>query len=224
MPPIFVLASTSPARRHLLEQAGFTPLIYPSRFDEAAVRCNDPAELVERLALGKAEAVAQRFTEAPPAPDTDYVILGCDSVLVLGGQVCGKPGTTEAAIARWHQMRGRTGTLLTGHALLTVPARSAAPPSSQEPLVRHQNTQVHFANASDRQIEAYVATGEPLQCAGAFTLEGQGGLLIEGIEGCYSNVIGLSLPLLRKMLADLGYDVVDFWAGNTECTALPRNN
>ncbi|MEO0409232.1 MAG: Maf family protein, partial [Cyanobacteria bacterium P01_A01_bin.135] len=141
------------------------------------------------------------------------IVLGCDSVLVVAGEVCGKPETPEVAIARWQQMRGRQGTLLTGHALLAVAADPSVQPST---LLRHQVTQVSFANVSDPEIEAYVATGEPLQCAGAFALDGRGSLFVEQITGCYSNVIGLSLPLLREMLADLGYDALGFWSGNTE--------
>jgi septum formation protein len=191
----FILASASPARRRLLNEAGIAAFVCPSDFDEAQVQISEPAELVKTLAKGKAEAVVSRFS--------DSLILGCDSVLAMGGKIYGKPSSVAEAIARWQQMRGQVGELHTGHALIDQ--------TQNQTLVRSQVTRVFFADVSDRQIAAYVASGEPLQCAGCFALEGRGGLLIEKIEGCHSNVIGLSLPLLRKMLTDLGYDVADFW-------------
>lgn len=201
MPP-FVLASASPARRRLLNNAGITPLIHTSHFDESQVQAQDPFQLVQILAQCKAETVAERLDDAiAPA-----LILGCDSVLVLNQEIYGKPDSREEAIARWKQMRGQVGDLFTGHALVDQP--------SNQTVVRTQVTRVYFAKVSDRQIEAYVASGEPLRCAGCFALEGQGGLFIEKIEGCHTNVIGLSLPLLRQMLSDFGYDVIDFWSGD----------
>ena len=191
----FILASASPARRRLLNEAGIAAFVCPSDFDESQVRISEPAELVKTLAQGKAEAVVGRFS--------DSLILGCDSVLAMEGKIYGKPLSLADAIARWQQMRGRVGELYTGHALIDQ--------TQNQTLVRSQVTRVFFAEASDRQIAAYVASGEPLQCAGCFALDGRGGLLIEKLEGCHSNVIGLSLPLLRKMLTDLGYDIADFW-------------
>jgi septum formation protein len=130
--------------------------------------------------------------------------VGCDSVLLLNGEIHGKPENVEAAIARWQQMSGQIGELYTGHAIIDQ--------TQQQSLVRTQVTRVYFAQMSDRAIKAYVATGEPLKCAGAFALEGRGGLFVDRIEGCHSNVIGLSLPLLRQMLSQLGYDVTDLWS------------
>ena len=196
--PSFVLASASPARRRLLQIAGIDPIVCPSDFDESRVQISNPAELVQILALGKAEVVAQQFTNA--------LILGCDSVLVLEGEIHGKPATVAEAIGRWQQMRGQIGDLYTGHVLIDQ--------TQDKILVRYQMTRVYFAWVSDAQISAYVATGEPLKCAGSFALEGQGGLFVEKLEGCHSNVIGLSLPLLRQMFWDLGYDVTDFWRSN----------
>lgn len=193
--PQFVLASASPARRRLLEQAGFTITVCPSDFDEDSIQVKNPAELVRQLALSKAEAVAPRFSDA--------LVLGCDSILALNGETHGKPDGPQDAIARWQQMRGRVGELYTGHALIDQ--------RQGKTLVQALATQVHFAMPSDRQIAAYVATGEPLNCAGCFALEGRGGLFVEKLEGCHSNVIGLSLPLLRRMLAELGYDIADLW-------------
>ncbi len=191
----FILASASPARRRLLNEAGIAAFVCPSDFDESQVQISEPAELVKALAQGKAEAVINRFS--------DSLILGCDSVLAMGGRIYGKPLSVADAIARWQQMRGQMGELYTGHALIDQ--------TQNQTLVRSQVTRVFFAEVSDRQITAYVASGEPLQCAGCFALDGRGGLLIEKLEGCHSNVIGLSLPLLRKMLSDLGYDIADFW-------------
>ena len=175
--------------------AGIEPIVRPSDFDESQIQVNDPTVLVRTLAQGKAERVTSQFTNA--------LILGCDSVLALAGKIYGKPGNAAEAIERWQEMRGQVGDLYTGHALIDQ--------TQHKTLVRCQVTRVYFAWVSDRQIKAYVNTGEPLNCAGSFALEGRGGLFIEKIEGCHSNVIGLSLPLLRQMLTDLGYDPTDFW-------------
>jgi septum formation protein len=191
----FILASASPARYQLLRSAGFSVVVQPSDYDESLVQCPTASELVEVLAVGKAEVVMRQ--QVAPA-----LVLGCDSVLALDESIYGKPRDSAEAIDRWRMMQGRVGYLYTGHALFDTHQRSH---------VRHQVTEVHFAQMSDRQIEAYVATQEPLHCAGSFALDGYGGLFIDKIVGCHSNVIGLSLPLLRQMLADLGYDVTDFW-------------
>lgn len=191
----FVLASASPARRQLLQAAGIHPIVCPSDFDEAAVPLMEPSSYVITLARGKAEAVAPQFI--------DSLILGCDSVLSIHGEIHGKPGSPDEAIARWQRMRGQMGELLTGHVLIDQRRKKV--------IARRGLTQVYFADVSDRQIEAYIATGEPLHCAGCFTLEGRGSLFIEKLVGCHTNVIGLSMALLRQMLAELGYDAVDFW-------------
>ncbi|HEY9694365.1 MAG TPA: nucleoside triphosphate pyrophosphatase [Oculatellaceae cyanobacterium] len=193
--PTFVLASASPARRRLLQTAGIEPVVQVSNFDESQIQLSDPAELVQVLALRKAQTVAEQFTGA--------LILGCDSVLAVDGEIYGKPESPEQAIARWQKMRGQTGILYTGHALIDQPHNKT--------LVKCGITKVEFANVSDREITAYVATGEPLKCAGCFALEGKGGLFVEKLVGCHSNVIGLSLPLLRNMLIELGYIITDFW-------------
>ena len=193
--PTFVLASASPARRRLLQSAGIEPLVCPSDFDEAQIQLSDPDSLVQTLAQRKAETVAPKFESG--------LILGCDSVLLVNGEIHGKPNSPTEAIARWQKMRGNEGDLYTGHALIDLSVRRT--------LVRCQVTRVYFAQVSDRAIEAYVATGEPMKCAGCFALEGRGGLFVEKLVGCHTNVIGLSLPLLRQMLAQLGYDVTDFW-------------
>ncbi|HEY9906503.1 MAG TPA: nucleoside triphosphate pyrophosphatase [Thermosynechococcaceae cyanobacterium] len=197
----FVLASASPARRRLLQSAGIEPIVRVSDFNESQVRESEPEALVRTLALCKAQAVVANLSVSANTPT---LVLGCDSVLHLHGEIHGKPASAQEAIARWQQMRGQVGQLYTGHALITLPQPSLT-------LVRCQVTQVHFASITDRQIAAYVATGEPLSCAGCFALEGKGSLFIEKLEGCHTNVIGLSLPLLRQMLTELGYDAIDFW-------------
>ncbi|WP_414588892.1 Maf family protein [Scytonema sp. PCC 10023] len=193
--PSFVLASASVARRRLLQTAGIQPFVCASDFDESQVQINEPAQLVKTLAQRKAETVAPQFQSA--------LIMGCDSVLAINGEIHGKPADAEQARQRWQKMQGRFGDLYTGHALIDNTQKIT--------LVKYQVTRVYFAQLSDRTIDAYVATGEPLKCAGAFALEGRGSLFVEKIEGCYSNVIGLSLPLLRQMLTELGYNVTDFW-------------
>ncbi len=191
----FILASASPARRQLLKTIGIEAEVQPSRFDESSIQTANPIDLVQKLAFEKVRLVAQQHSSA--------LVLGCDSVMILDGEIFGKPKDRAEAIARWRQMRGRTGELYTGHALLDL--------YQNRNIVRHQKTLVEFALVSEHQIEAYVDTHEPLQCAGCFALDGKGGLFVERIQGCHSNVIGLSLPLLRQMLADLSYDVTDFW-------------
>lgn len=191
----FVLASASVARRKLLIDAGIQPFVCPSDFDEDTVVISDVQELVQVLARGKAEAVAPQFPNS--------LVLGCDSVLSIGGIIYGKPESPEEAIARWKQMRGGSGELYTGYALI-APGREA--------LVRYRMTRVFFANVSDAEVEAYIATGEPMHCAGAFATDGKGSMFVEKIEGCHTNVVGLSIPLLRQMMADLGYCAIDFWS------------
>jgi septum formation protein len=196
--PSFVLASASLARRKLLQTAGIEPIICQSNFDETQVQLEDPVELVQILAKCKAETVIDRFSDA--------LILGCDSILTVDNCIYGKPESPEIAIKRWQKMRGNQGILYTGHALFDL--------RQQKSLIRCGITKVDFAWISDAQIEAYVASGEPLKCAGSFALEGKGGLFVKKIEGCHSNVIGLSLPLLHQMMNELGYNVTNFWRQN----------
>lgn len=193
--PTFILASASPARRRLLQNAGIDPVIRVSDFDESQVQKSDPAQLVQTLAECKAQVVANQFDSG--------LVMGCDSVLLVDGEIHGKPDSPDQAIARWRKMRGNVGELYTGHALIDL--------TQNLTVVRCQVTQVYFAPISDRAIADYVATGEPLKCAGSFALEGYGSLFVEKIVGCHTNVIGLSLPLLRQMLEQLGYDVTNFW-------------
>jgi septum formation protein len=173
-----------------------------SGFDEDTITQTNPSELVQALATAKAESVSSAM--ARRALSGDALVLGCDSMLELGGAVLGKPGTPEEAIARWQQMRGNTGVLHTGHSLLELSDDAVIASAEQV-----ASTTVQFAEVSDAEIEAYVATGEPLQVAGAFTIDGLGGWFIERIEGDHHNVVGVSLPVLRTMLAQLGYTVSD---------------
>lgn len=194
--PKFILASASPARRRLLQTVGIEPIIKASDFDESQIQISEPAQLVQTLAQCKAETVAPQFSSA--------LVMGCDSVLALDGKIYGKPVDAQDAIASWQLMQGNSGDLYTGHVLIDN--------TQNRTIVKCQVTRVYFGKMSDRAIAAYVSTGEPLKCAGGFALEGFGSFFVEKIEGCHSNVIGLSLPLLRHMITELGYEVTDFWA------------
>lgn len=178
--------------------AGFAPEVIVSGFDEEAVLIDDATELVRTLAAGKADVVAAR-PEAAGA-----LVLGCDSALDVDGQVHGKPASPQEALERLRRLRGRTGQLVTGHCLLDTAHGTRA-----EAV---ESTTVHFGDYDDDELEAYVATGEPLQVAGAFTLDGYAAPFIAGVEGDPSNVIGLSLPVLRRLLRKLGVRVYDLWA------------
>ncbi|MEB3255054.1 MAG: nucleoside triphosphate pyrophosphatase [Synechococcaceae cyanobacterium] len=194
---MLVLASASPARRRLLEQAAIPHQVAVSGVEEEAFRDDDPRHLVQRLARAKAEAVAAQRRVAQP-------VLGCDSLLVFEGEVFGKPADAAQASDRWQRMAGGCAVLLTGHCLIGAESAAGQPAGSASPLLATVSTRLWFAPLGPAEIEAYVATGEPLQCAGGFALEGRGGALVERIEGCFSNVIGLSLPLLRRWLAAPG--------------------
>ncbi|WP_344069706.1 nucleoside triphosphate pyrophosphatase [Streptomyces crystallinus] len=193
-----VLASASPARLGLLRQAGLAPEVIVSGVDEDALTAPTPGELALVLAEAKADAVAAR-PEAAGA-----LLIGCDSVLELDGEALGKPADAEEATARWKSMRGRSGVLRTGHCVIdTADGRRASATAS---------TTVRFGEPSDAEIAAYVASGEPLHVAGAFTLDGRSAPFVNGIDGDPGNVIGLSLPLLRTLLAELGIGITDLWA------------
>jgi nucleoside triphosphate pyrophosphatase len=199
----FVLASASPARLRTLRAAGVEPEVLVSGVDEDRFTARSPTELVRALATAKARAVASRL-------DGAALVLGCDSMLQFGSDVLGKPGSAEEAVQRWKLMRGRTATLHTGHALVAVEDGRIV-----TSLEQAASTEVRFAEISDDEIQAYVGTGEPLQVAGAFTIDGLGGWFVESVTGDHHNVVGLSLPLLRRMLLDLGYAVTDLPAQPT---------
>lgn len=194
-----VLASASPARLSTLRTAGLDPVVVVSGVDESGVGGLPPAGLALALARLKCEAVATR-TDLP----TPALVLGCDSVLELDGQALGKPADAAEASARWREMRGRSGVLHTGHCLHDT--------STGRAVAETASTTVHFADVSDAEIEAYVATGEPLHVAGAFTIDGLGGAFVTRIEGDHHNVVGVSLALLRELTARLGHPWHGLWA------------
>jgi nucleoside triphosphate pyrophosphatase len=200
-----VLASASPARLATLRSAGLEPDVVVSGVDESQVTTADPASLALELAVLKARAVATGIDDA--------VVIGCDSVLEFDGAVHGKPTDAGEATARWRAMRGRSGVLHTGHCL--VDTRTGTE------LARSSDTVVHFADVSDEEIDAYVATGEPLRVAGAFTLDGLGGAFVTGIEGDPHTVVGIGLPLLRSMFESLGVRWTDLWRADRGSLAGP---
>jgi septum formation protein len=202
----FVLASASPARLAVLRAAGLDPSVVVSGVDEDAVAASlpdpSPSELVTALARAKADVVAETVAATRP----DAVIVGCDSMLSIGGEMVGKPGTPEVARERWATMAGSTGELLTGHAVIRVTGGKRVREASAS-----RTTTVRFASPSARELDVYIGTGEPLAVAGSFTLDALGGWFVEGIDGDPSSVIGISLPLTRGLLAEVGISVVDLW-------------
>lgn len=225
-----ILASQSPSRRSVLEQAGVEFEVQVSEVDESAVLESasaegplTPAETALLLARAKAETVA-----ALPA-SRGALVLGCDSVFELDGASYGKPYTVDVAFQRWQQMRGRTGTLHTGHWLVSAATASTTaqhswlgagamgagplgvPESTLASAGETVSSQVSFAEAPDEQILAYAQSGEALRCAGAFTLEGRGAAFIEHVQGDPNAVIGLSPAALNRLLGHFGASVTDFW-------------
>jgi septum formation protein len=203
--PRLVLASASPARLHLLTSAGIEPEVLVSGVDESVVAADGGAELSLALARMKAEAVAATLGASDRAAD-HLLVLGCDSVLELDGEILGKPADAADATRRWQQMRGRSGVLHTGHCVIELRSGRRAEASDE--------TVVTFANVTDDEIEAYVASGEPLQVAGAFKIDGLGAPFVARLDGNHTNVIGLSMPTLRELLASLGVGIIDLWRPN----------
>jgi len=194
-PTRLILASASPARLATLRAAGLDPEVIHSGVDEDAVELDEPAEYALRLARLKAVAVAANEPRA--------LIIGCDSVLEFEGEVLGKPTDAADAVDRWQRMRGKAGVLHTGHCVIDTHREGW--------LGRSAATQVRFAMIDDDEIDAYVATGEPLHVAGAFTLDRLGGAFVTGVEGDPHNVVGISIPLLREIVTDLGVTWTDLW-------------
>ncbi|KAJ1680509.1 hypothetical protein LUZ63_024271 [Rhynchospora breviuscula] len=208
-----LLASTSPARLMLLRQAGIEPETRAPDVDEEAVIAAVEAECgvlapdahVLLLARRKAADVAQRVVADDPA--FDGVVIGGDSMFELDGEILGKPYTAEAATARWRAMRGRTGVLHSGHSVWRV-----SPDAEAAEVHAVAAASVSFAaDVSDDEIAAYVATGEPLQVAGAFTVDSLGGAFIERVEGDPSTVVGMSLSTLRRLVTELGVPWTSLW-------------
>lgn len=213
-----VLASASPARLKLLQDAGISPTVIVSHVDEEALiehrerALGDgisltPAQVCQVLAQAKAEVVEELLGSAHTTSANQYstpIVIGCDSVLEWDGRGWGKPATSEEAGIRLREMRGSAGTLHTGHCVIDT--------ATGERRLLARSTVVHFAEMTDPEIDAYVATGEPLKVAGSFTLDGLAAPFVAGIEGDPSNVIGLSLPTLRLMLADLGIAWIQLWS------------
>lgn len=197
--PRLVLASASPARRATLVSAGLDPHVVVSDVDEDAYAAAGVAELVAVLARAKAEAVA-----AGLEPDDDTLVVGCDSLLEIDGEPLGKPGTAEAAVAYWRRLRGGTGHLHTGHHVVRLGPRAGT-------AAGVETTTVHFADLDEEEIEAYVATGEPQQVAGGFTIDGLGGAYVRSVDGDPHAVVGISLPLLRDLFARLGVRWHTLW-------------
>ncbi len=199
-----VLASASPARLALLKAAGIEPEVIVSNVDESTVDSPDPAVLSGTLARLKAEAVAGGLAANGTGGSGTTLVLGCDSVLAFEGEILGKPSSADDATRRWKRMRGRHGVLHTGHCLIDPATGRRAEATSA--------TTVHWADITDAEIAAYVATGEPLYVAGAFTIDGRGAPFVSRIEGDHGTVVGLSLPLFRSLLADLGVSLTSLWA------------
>jgi septum formation protein len=191
-----VLASASPARLRLLRDAGLEPEVVVSGFDEDSLSIDNPRELVEQLAVRKAEVVA--------AAQDDALVIGCDSMLLFDGEVLGKATSPGEVIARWRRLRGREGVLLTGHCVIDT-ATGAQVSAIGETTVR-------FGSPDDDEITAYAGTEEAVSVAGPFTIDGRAAAFVDSIDGDAGNVIGISLPLLRGLLAKLGVRVTDQWS------------
>jgi septum formation protein len=206
-----ILASASPGRRKVLRGAGIDPLVIVSGVDEDAIiaalpdDCG-PGEITTALATAKARAVAESLD---PALGADGVVIGCDSMLYRGGRLRGKPASEAAALAGWAEMAGSSGELFTGHSMIRLCDNQIA-----AEVAEHEVTTVHFGNPSADDLAAYARSGEPTAVAGGFTLDGLGGWFVDGVNGDPSAVIGIGLPLTRRMLERVGLSLASLWADN----------
>jgi septum formation protein len=191
-----VLASASPARLAVLRGAGISPEVIVSGVDEDAYSAPTTGELTQVLATAKAAAVAAGLS--------DGLVIGCDSMLDLDGRAYGKPASAAEAEKRWHEMSGKSGTLFTGHCVIDA--------AGARQVTATAATTVRFGRPADEEIAAYVATGEPLGMAGAFTIEGLGGWFVDSVDGDHNNVIGISVPLLRGLFLELGVTIPELWS------------
>jgi septum formation protein len=206
-----VLGSASSGRLRVLRNAGIDPLVVVSGVDEDAIIEQlgpqaEPGDVVTALAQAKAAAV-QRILD--PTVATDCVVIGCDSMLYVDGELRGKPGTPEQAARQWHSMAGRDGLLYTGHCVIRVLHGAAARTATRAAVTR-----VRFAYPTATDLAAYLDSGEPLSVAGAFTLDGLGGWFVDAVDGDPSNVVGLGLSVTHRLLNDVGLAIGDLWAAN----------
>ena len=210
--PHLILGSASPARATLLGNAGITPTIWHSRVDEDALiadagdRATDPITVTQLLATAKARDVADqvRSGAVPGIPAGPVLVIGADSMLAFGGRVLGKARTAQEIRERWAAMSRRSGVLFTGHTVIEL--------TTDRQVERTVATTVRFGHPDPVELEAYIASGEPFEVAGSCTIDGLGGPFIDGIDGDHTNVIGLSLPALRSLLAELGFRWTDLWS------------
>lgn len=205
------MGSASTGRLRVLRSAGIDPLVVVSGVDEDAIVTNlgadaEPGDVVTALAQAKAAAVHQVLD---PAVAADCVVIGCDSMLYVDGELRGKPGTPEQAARQWDSMAGRDGLLYTGHCVIRVLHGAPVHTATQAAVTR-----VRFANPTATDLAAYLDSGEPLAVAGAFTLDGLGGWFVDGIDGDPSNVVGLGLSVTHRLLNDVGLAIGDLWAAN----------
>ena len=201
MPPrSLVLASASPARLALLRAAGLAPHVMASGVEEDGVEGLTADDAARALAARKADAVAAQFAATT---DPATLVVGCDSMLSIDGQVRGRPASADQARDWWRTQRARSGILVTGHAVVdTATGRRACAVA---------RTVMRFGAPSDDELDAYIATGEPLAVAGACTIDGYGAPFVDGIDGDHGTVLGLSMPLLRRLLGELGVAITDLW-------------
>jgi septum formation protein len=207
-----VLASASPGRRKVLRQAGIDPLVIVSGVDEDAVIAGldpeaTPGDVTTALAAAKADEVAHALD---PAVAADCVVIGCDSMLYRDDELLGKPASADAAHAGWQQMAGKNGQLYTGHCVIRLQDRAITYRAAD-----HTCTTVHFGVPSPVDLDAYASSGEPIAVAGGFTIDGLGGWFIDGVDGDPSAVIGIGLPLTRRLLERAGLSISALWATNS---------